>query len=185
MGFDRGSWRGGEASGPGLGLGWRGRAPLWLAIALAGGGSCARLARCEMDKVRAEVLAYDRQIRDMAPLERRWKRHVAEFDGKIFTNQKAGVDLLRAVLVAETREILAALEAVRVRSRLIRPLHAARVRAVRRLLGAYERLMRAYPAEDFKAIRAGLADRESAWRSLQRAELEISHLVQKYRSRRR
>lgn len=138
-----------------------------------------------MDKVRAEVLAYNRQIHALSPLEHRWKQHVAEFDGKIFTNQKAGVDLLRTVLVAETREVLAALEAVTVRSKLIRPLHAARVQAVRRLLGAYERLMRAYPAEDFKSIRFGLAEREIAWRKLRRAELGISHLVQKYRSRRR
>jgi len=164
---------------------WPGGVSLWLVVAVAGAGSCSRLAHCEMDKVRAEVLAYDRQVRRLAPQEQSWKRHVAEFDGKILTNQKAGVDLLHAVLVRETRDYLVALKSVKVTSRLIRPHHAARIRAVRRLLRAYETLMRAYPREDFDAVRKGLAERELAWRDLQRAELEIAHLVQKYRSRRR
>ena len=143
--------------------------------------SCSKLARCEMDKVRAEVLDYDEQVRELRPLQRRWKRHIEEFEGKIFTNQKAGVDLLRAVLVKETWEMHRQLKAVKVRSRLLRKPHDRRVAAVQSLARAYEGLMKAYPKEDFAAIRKGLKAREEAMRRLARAELAIKRLIQKYR----
>ncbi len=148
------------------------------------GFSCSRLARCEMDKVRARVLDYAEQRHALRAQERRLKRHIAEFDGKIFTNQKAGVDLLRAVLVKEVHAFLAALRKIRVRSKLLRPHHQALITALSHLAKAYELLMRAYPQEDFDAIRRGLAQRKKAMREMERAELQIRRLIQKYRTRR-
>jgi hypothetical protein len=161
-----------------------GRRALLLALLCVGAASCSRLARCEMDKVRAEVLDYQERMQRLRKKRRRLDKHIAEFEDKVFTNQKAGVDLLRAVLVEEVRDYLAALRRVRVKSHLLRPHHREKIKALQSLAAAYETLMRAYPAEDFDAIRQGLAQRKRAQRRLARAELEIRRLVQKYRERR-
>ena len=99
--------------------------------------SCTKLARCELDKVRADVLDYEAQMKPLQPQERQLKRRIDEFEGKIFTNQKAGVDLLEAVLVRATSDFVRKLTAVRVRSHLIRPLHQKKVHAYQELALAY------------------------------------------------
>ena len=148
-------------------------------------GSCAKLARCEMDKVRADVLDYEKQTKPLRAEERKLKQRIDELEGKIFTNQKAGVDLLRAVLVRATTDFADKLSKIPIRSRLIRPHHDRKVRAYIKLAAAYQKLMHAYPAADFDAIRAGLAERERAMRELAAAELKLRRLLRKYKARRR
>jgi len=147
--------------------------------------SCAKLARCELDKVRADVLAYEAQMKPLRPEERRLKRRMEEFEGKIFTNQKAGVDLLEAVLVRATSEFARKLAAVKVRSHLIRPLHRQKVQAYQELALVYVQLMAAYPKADFPAIRAGLKKREVAMRKLEAVQLKLTRMIRKYKARRR
>jgi hypothetical protein len=150
-----------------------------------GAASCARLARCEVDRVRAEVLDYDAQMKPLRPAERELHRRMDELEGKIFTNQKAGVDLLSAVLVQATVEFSRRLAGVRVRSHLIRPHHQKKIHAFQELALAYEQLMRAYPKADFDAIRAGLKRRAQATRELEAADLRLTRLLRKYQHRRR
>jgi hypothetical protein len=166
-------------TGPG---GARSKGALWLLCALLAGGGCSRLARCELDKVRSEVLDYDVQMAPLRTQEAELRRRMVEFDDKIFTNQKAGVDLLRAVLVAQAREFLTRLMAVPVRSHLLRPHHQRKIAAYARVVAAYETLMKAYPREDFDAVRQGLTQREVALRELEAADLRLRRLLQKYRS---
>jgi len=163
----------------------RARGGLYLLCALLVGGGCSRLARCEPDKVRAEVLDYDTQMEPLRKPEASLRRRMAEFDDKIFTNQKAGVDLLRAVLVAQARAFLDRLMKVPVRSHLLRPHHQRKIAAYARLVAAYETLMGAYPKEDFKAVRRGLKQREEALRELDAADLRLRRLLQKYRHQKR
>lgn len=147
--------------------------------------SCTKLARCELDKVRADVLDYEAQMKPLQTQERQLKRRIDEFEGKIFTNQKAGVDLLEAVLVRATSDFVRKLTAVRVRSHLIRPLHQKKVHAYQELALAYAQLMAAYPRADFAAIRVGLKKREQAMRKLEAVELELVRMIRKYKRRRR
>lgn len=147
--------------------------------------SCAKLARCEMDKVRADVLDYEAQMKPLAREERQLRLRIDEFEGKIFTNQKAGVDLLEAVLVRATSDFARKLAAVRVRSHLLRPHHRQKVHAYQELALAYAKLMRAYPQADFAAIRAGLKAREQAMRKLEAVQLKLARMIQKYKRRRR
>ncbi len=160
------------------------RLPTLLLVAVCA-GSCTRLARCEMDKVRADVLDYEVQTRPLAAEERRLRGRVAEFEGKVFTNQKAGVDLLRALLARATDDFARKLARVKVRSRLLRPHHRAKVAAYRELARAYRQLMDAYPRADFDAIRQGHRLRERAMRHLEAANLKLSRLIRKYRLRQR
>lgn len=132
--------------------------------------------------MRTEVLDYDAQMAPLRKPEASLRRRMQEFDDKIFTNQKAGVDLLRAVLAKQAREFLDGLMKVPVRSHLLRPHHQRKVAAYARLVAAYETLMRAYPKEDFDAVREGLRQREEALRELDAADLRIRRLLQKYRS---
>ncbi len=148
-------------------------------------GSCAKLARCELDKVRADVLDYETQNKPLASQERELRKRIVEFEGKIFTNQKAGVDLLKAVLVRATLDYARKLATVQVRSHLILPLHRKKVVAYKELAVAYEQLMRAYPAQDFAAIREGLKKRELAMRKREAAELALNRMIRKYKHRRR
>jgi len=148
-------------------------------------GSCTRLARCELDKVRAEVLDYEAKMKPLRSEERMLKRRIAEFEGKIFTNQKAGVDLLEAVLVRATTGFARKLANLQVRSHLIRPHHLKKVHAYQELSVAYAQLMSAYPRADFTAIRAGLKKREQAMRKLEAAELKLTRMIQKYKRKRR
>jgi predicted lipid-binding transport protein (Tim44 family) len=147
--------------------------------------SCTKLARCEMDKVRADVLDYETQTKPLQKEERQLRQRIDEFEGKVFTNQKAGVDLLKAVLVRATLDYTRKLVAVRVRSHLIRPHHQRKVHAYQQLALAYEQLMRAYPQADFAAIRAGLKIREQAMRKLEAVQLKLARLIRKYKRRRR
>jgi hypothetical protein len=144
-------------------------------------GSCTRLARCELDKVRADVLDYEAKMKPLQPEERRLKRRIDEFEGKIFTNQKAGVDLLEAVLVRATGQFAGKLAKMPVRSHLIRPLHLKKVHAYQELSVAYVQLMTAYPRADFAAIRVGLKKRDQAMRKLEAAELSLARMIQKYK----
>lgn len=160
----------------------RPRRVLWLVCALLAGGGCTRLARCELDKVRASVLDYDAQMEPLRAEEAALRLRMTELDDKIFTNQKAGVDLLRAVLTDKVRRFLARLMGVRVRSHLLTPHHDRKVAAYARLLAAYEILLKAYPAEDFDAVRAGLQQKEQATHELEAAEQQIRRLLVKYRS---
>lgn len=147
--------------------------------------SCAKLARCELDKVRADVLAYETEMKPLQKQERQLKRRMVEFEGKIFTNQKAGVDLLEAVLVRATLEFARELAGVEVRSHLIRPLHQKKMQAYQELALSYAQLMAAYPKADFPAIRAGLKKRELAMRKLEAVELKLTRLIRRYKARRR
>ena len=52
----------------------RARLTLLFVLLVSGGVSCSRLARCEMDKVRAEVLDYDQQRRALRASERQLNR---------------------------------------------------------------------------------------------------------------
>jgi hypothetical protein len=140
---------------------------------------------CQIDKVRNDVLDYRDRCKALAKEEGELKRRIAEFDGKIFTNQKAGVDLLKALLVEATEHYAERFSAITVRSRLIRPHHRQKARALRDLARAYRQLMKAYPREDFPGIRAGLRRREQAMRELAQAELRIHRLIRKYESQRR
>lgn len=156
---------------------------LWLVCGLATWGGCARLAACEIDKVRAEVLDYKEQ---MAPLEKEeadLRRRMVEFDDKIYTNEKAGVDLLRALLVEKTRAFVKSLMAVQVKSRLLEPHHRQKIAAYGVLLSAYETLMHGYPKGDFDAVRKALEEREKAVHSLDAADLALRRLMQKYRDK--
>jgi hypothetical protein len=135
-----------------------------------------------MDKVRAEVLDYDARTSKVRADEARLRERMAELDDKIYTNQKAGVDLLRAVLVEDVRRFLARLVEVRVRSRLLQPHHDKKVSAYGRLLEAYETLLKAYPAEDFDAVRAGLEQKAKAAQELEAADQQIRRLLVKYRT---
>lgn len=162
--------------------GARSRRALWLLCAVLAGGGCSRLARCELDKVRAAVLDYDAQMTPLRDDEARLRRRMDELDDKIFTNQKAGVDLLRAVLVEAARRFVGRLMGVRVRSHLILPHHERKVAAYARLVSAYEALVKAYTAQDFDAVRAGLEEKERATHELEAADLQIRRLLVKYRS---
>ena len=155
-----------------------------LVVLCLSAGSCAKLARCEMDKVRSDVLDYEAQMKPLSAQERQLRQRIAEFEGKIFTNQKAGVDLLKAVLVRATRDFSQKLATVHVRSRLLRPHHRKKVAAYGELAVAYEQLMKAYPRADFAAIRAGLKERELAMRKLEAAELRLNRMIRKYKRRR-
>ncbi len=143
--------------------------------------SCTRLARCELDKVRSAVLDYEAKMKPLRTEERQLKRRIDEFEGKIFTNQKAGVDLLEAVLVRATASFASKLANLQVRSHLIRPHHLQKVRAYQELSVAYSQLMAAYPRADFAAIRVGLKKREQAMRRLEAAELRLARMIQKYK----
>ena len=147
--------------------------------------SCAKLARCQMDKVRADVLHYEEQLKPLKKQERKLRERIDEFEGKIFTNQKAGVDLLKAELVRSTHDFAAKLAAVKVRSHLLRPHHRRKVIAYKRLAQAYEQLMAAYPRADFDAIRKGLKLRDRAMRERAAADLKLARLIRKYKRRRR
>jgi len=147
--------------------------------------SCAKLARCELDKVRADVLDYETQMKPLKREERQLKQRIDEFESKIFTNQKAGVDLLEAVLVWQTSEFVKKLTGVHVRSHLLRPLHQEKVRAYQELSRSYAQLMRAYPRADFPAIRAGLKTQEKAMRRLEAVDLKLRRMIRKYKRRRR
>lgn len=156
-----------------------------MAVACLCAASCAKLARCQMDKVRADVLHYEEQCGPLAKQERELSGRIDELEGKIFTNQKAGVDLLKAVLVRATHAYADKLAAIQVRSDLLRPLHRKKVIAYKRLAQAYEQLMAAYPRADFDAIRRGLKLRERAMRDRAAAELQLARLIRKYKRRRR
>jgi len=147
--------------------------------------SCAKLARCEMDRVRADVLDYEAQMKPLQPQERQLRMRIDEFEGKIFTNQKAGVDLLEAVLVRATSDFARNLAAVRVRSHLLRPHHQQKVHAYQELALAYAKLVRAYPQADFAAIRAGLKAREQAMKKLEAVQVKLARMIQKYKRRHR
>jgi hypothetical protein len=157
------------------------------AAALAAGllAACGPLARCELDQVRADVLDYERRVAVHAAEERALRARIAEFDRKIFTNEKAGVDLLRAELALATGAHARRLGAVKVRSHLLRKAHRQKVQALASLARAYDELLRAYPAADFAAIRAGLATRDQAMREMEAADLALTRLVRKYREQHR
>lgn len=163
---------------------WRPRLATLILVSLSL-GSCAKLARCELDKVRADVLDYERQMKPLAKQEKKLKERITEFEGKVFTNQKAGVDLLRAVLVRATLDFARKLATVKVRSHLLRAPHRQKVAAYQELALAYVQLMEAYPKADFAAIRAGLKKRAEAMRKLDAVDLKIARLIRKYKQRRR
>ena len=146
---------------------------------------CARIASCEMDRIRADVLRYEQQMKPLRDEERRLGRRIQEFEGKIFTNQKAGVDLLRAVLTPATDDYANKLAALKVHSRLIRPHHLRKVAAYQRLAAAYKKLQAAYPKADFEAIRQGLALRQEAMHELAEVELRLARLIRKYKRKRK
>ena len=146
---------------------------------------CASVRSCQIDKVRDDVLDYRDRCKSLEKEEQELKKRIAEFDGKIFTNQKAGVDLLKALLVQATERYAKRFAAISVRSRLIKPHHQKKARALKDLARAYRLLMKAYPREDFPGIRAGLALRKRAMRQLAQAELQINRLIRKYESKRR
>jgi len=156
-----------------------------LALAAALLAACTPLSRCELDEVRANVLDYERRVAVHAAEERALRSRIAEFDRKIFTNEKAGVDLLKAELARATAAHARRLAAVQVRSHLLRPAHRQKVRALEELAAAYEQLLRAYPAADFAAIRSGLAAREQAMREMEAADLALVRLTRKYREQHR
>jgi hypothetical protein len=163
---------------------WRRPFP-WFLLLLFGSASCAQLTQCEIDRVRAEIKDYDRQMAELRPEEKALRRRIEEFDGKIFTNQKAGVDLLRAVLVQKTRDFAKRLAEVRVKSKLLKPLHRRKVAAYDQLAKAYQLLLEAYPREDFEAIKKGLKQRERAMRALAKANLALARMIRQYQDRKK
>jgi hypothetical protein len=147
--------------------------------------ACKKIHSCEFDKVRAEVLDYEHQMSRLVKEERALKRRMVEFHNKVYTNQKAGVDLLKAVLVRATKHYAQRFAALPVRSRLLKPYHRKKARALKTLAQVYAKLVVAYPKADIPTIRTEEARLEKAMRAMAAAELRLTRLIRRYKSRRR
>lgn len=131
-----------------------------------------------MKRLKSQRAALAKQRREL--MER-----VREFEDKVFVNQKAAYDLLRADLARRCTDFAERLKAVKVRTAPVRRAHRLELNGFAKLAQSYSILQTAFETENASGIRRGLRTRQRALRLIRGAEVARQKLERKYWRRKR
>ena len=164
---------------------WSGFAPVPLA-ALAGlilfspGCQADCVRRCQLDPVEQDLNRWKSQRAALAEQRRELMQRVREFDDKVFVNQKAALDLLRADLAKRCADFVKRLRAVKVGTAAVHRAHRLELDGFAKLAESYSILQSAFETENASGIRRGLKTRQRALRLIRGAEVARQKLERKY-----
>lgn len=145
------------------------------------GVDCAR--KCHLDPVERDVDRWKSQLSALATQRRELMQRVREFEDKVFVNQKAALDLLKADLAERCSKFVRRLAAVEVETVPVRRVHKREVEGFRNLARSYAILQSAFENENAHGIRRGLQIRRDALVKIRGAELARLKLERKYTRR--
>ena len=151
---------------------------LFLLVNQGGCRDCVR--RFELDPVVSDLKTFEKQRAALAKQRKMLMDRIAEFQDKVYVNQKAAADLLRLDLLARTRRYLAAYRKIKVRTRSVRRVYHKELGALETLEKAYSTLLPALDKHDSPGIRRGLKLDEQAIRQLKAADLALQRLHRKF-----
>ena len=104
--------------------------------------------RCHLDPVEQDLKRWKEQRAALAKDRRRLMERVREFEGKVFVNQKAALDLLKDDLTSRCEKFVGRLKAVRVKTTTVGRVHRRELRGFSRLTDSYRILQKAFEGED-------------------------------------
>ena len=136
--------------------------------------------RCQLDPVEQDLKRWKAQRASLAKHRRKLMERVREFEGKVFVNQKAALDLLKDDLTSRCEKFVGRLKAVRVKTTTVGRVHRRELKGFSRLAESYRILQQAFEGENPSGIKKGLAIRREALRLIRGAELAGQKLERKY-----
>lgn len=139
---------------------------------------CVR--RCGLDPVEVDLKRYKKQRAELSQETNELMSRVDEFEDKVFVNQRAALDLLRADLTERTSVFARKFAGIRVETDVVREVYEKELEGYKNLAKAYRVLQNAFETNDASSIRKGLKLREKGLRLVRGAEMELNKLERKY-----
>jgi len=147
--------------------------------------ACSRgcVRSCDLDPVESDLRHFLKQREDMADQRRGLLARMKEFDDKVFVNQEAAADLLRADLVARADAFAKRYGHMTVKSRSVKRVYRKELAGYRTLARAYHILLDGLSTRNSAKIRKGLRLKDQGTRQMKGAALALQKLERKFRKR--
>ena len=158
----------------------RSRPFVWALLFFVSGCQADCVRRCHLDPVEQDLNRWKSQRAKLGPERTKLISRVKEFEDKVFVNQKAALDLLKADLTHRCTRFALKLSEIKVKTRTVGRVHKKELKGFRRLAESYRILQTAFEVEDAKGIRRGLSIRQQALRLIRGAEQGKKKLERQY-----
>ncbi len=139
---------------------------------------CVR--RCGLDPVEVDLKRYKKQREELSQETSELMARVDEFEDKVFVNQRAALDLLRADLTERASLFARKFAGISVETDVVREVYEKELEGYKNLAKAYRVLQNAFETNDASSIREGLELREKGLRLVKGSEIELNKLERKY-----
>lgn len=146
-------------------------------------GRCVQ--RCQLDPVEQDLNRFKEERAKLSKEHRKLSARIKEFEDKVFVNQPATLDLLKADLTRRCRQFVARLSAIKVKTKTVGKILRTEVQGYQELARAYAMLQDAFEREDNSKIREGLKMRQKAMQLIEKARSHRLELRRKYTRHRR
>lgn len=138
------------------------------------------VSRCGLDPVEVDLKRFKAQRRELRGERRALMQRVDEFEDKVFVNQRAALDLLRADLTERSARFVRAFAGVEIETETVGKVYRKELTGYEKLASAYSTLQTAFETNDASMIRKGLKLREEGLRLIKGANAQRNKLERKY-----
>lgn len=142
------------------------------------------VSRCGLDPVEVDLKRFKKQRRQINPHRRALMARVKEFEDKVFVNQRAALDLLRADLTDRAASFAKKFAGMEIETQTVGKVYRRELKGYEKLAEAYSILQTAFETNDAALIRKGLRLRKEGLRAIKGAAMARNKLERKYWKRR-